>query len=182
MKKWLTIACFGLLTGLKAQNEFAATAFYNELKKISADAQNGFVLSKGARKAAAFEEFAEEFNVNLHLMLADSGKIVFPKNGNPPYAIYYFEPAKFRLKTDQRGADLRDAIVTAFSKPLYARTESTLVNEKAYTDTYIYQNQTDTEKRSALFRISVYPEGNKYFLSLEIRGKAVAAPSTVPVP
>jgi hypothetical protein len=182
MKKWLTIACICLITGAKAQNEFAATAFYNEFKKISADAQKGFTLNKGAKKKAQFEELAEEFKAKLNLMLADSGEVIIPKNGNPPYAVYYFEPAKSRLKIDQRGVNLRDAIVTAFAKPLVARTESRLINEKVYSDTYIYEKETDTDKKVALFRISIFPNGNKYNLTLEIRGKHPASPSAIPVP
>lgn len=180
MKTWMIIASMLFITAVQSQNEFAATAFYNEFKKIYADAQNGFILNKGAKKKAEFEELADEFKAKLNLMLADSGKIVFPKNANPPYALYYFEPAKTRLRVDQRGVNLREAIGTAYAKQLFARTETKVIDEKVYSDTYFYDKEDITDKKIALFRISIFPSDNKYFLTLEIRGKATENAATAP--
>lgn len=175
MKSWLTIAAFFLLQHLQAQNEFAATAFYSAFKKIYADAQNGFVLNKGAKKTAEFEELAEEYKTKITLTPADSGKVVFPKNSNQPYALYYFEPAKSRLKTDQRALGLREAIGTAYAKMLYTQTITNVVGDDVYSDTYFFEKENETDKKKALFRISEFPADHKYYLTLEIRGNIPAA-------
>jgi len=44
-----------LLTGIVkvfGQNEFAATAFYNEFKRIYTDATNGFIENKGSERVS----------------------------------------------------------------------------------------------------------------------------------
>lgn len=153
-----------------SQNEFAATAFYSEFKKVWADAQNGFTTSKGEKRISEFEELRNEFEINYLLPLADSGKIVYPASGNP-YAIFYFEPDKVRLKVDQRGANLRDAIVTAYGLPLYARTETVFINNNPYSNTYYYTDPNETSNAMAIFRMTIYYKEGKYFLSLEINGK-----------
>ena len=76
-----------VLTRANAQNEFAATAFYTDFKKIFADAQAGFTDCKGIKRKSDFEELATEYYAKLMLPLADSGKVVFPVAGNP-YVIY----------------------------------------------------------------------------------------------
>src|SRR5688500_8385136 len=108
-------------------NEFAATAFYNEFKKIHTDAQSGFSSCKGKQRKTGYEELQEEFSTRCILPLSDSGKLIFPKTANP-YIVYYIEPDKTRLKVDQRAVNLRDAVVTAFGQPLYARSETYIVN------------------------------------------------------
>ena len=47
------------------QNEFAATAFYTDFKKIYEDAQVGFVNDKGDKRRSEFDELAAEYNVKL---------------------------------------------------------------------------------------------------------------------
>lgn len=170
MKKWLTLGALLFITGAKAQNEFAATAFYNEFRKIATDARNGFLLNKGVKKVALYEELADEFKVKINLLLADSGKVVVPKNGSAPYALYYFEPAKTRLKIDQRSVDMREAIFTAYTKPLYTLSETRVIDEKVYSDTYFFDKEDTKDKKTALFRLSIFPNENKYYLTLEIRG------------
>lgn len=163
---------FLLLISLKSfsQSEFAATAFYNDIKKIYEDGQSGFVKYKGAKLPSEYEDLQDEYKAKLVLPLADSGKIIFPVTGKP-YTIYFFEPSKSRLKVDQRGADLRDAVVQAFGKPLFARSESTLVNEHPITNTWYYTEASDNQKANAVFRMSIYYKMGKYYLSLEIIGK-----------
>ncbi len=171
MKKWLTIAGILAFIFARAQNEFAATAFYNEFNKIYSDAQNGFLTNKGRIKEAAFPELATEYAVKLLLPLADSGKIVYPLSGMP-YVIYFFEPAKSRLKIDQRGLNLREAIVIAFGKPLFTRTEAFLQNDRLFSSTFYYLNAGDDNKKTAIFKSSIYQQDGLYYLAFEIRGKA----------
>ena len=45
-----------VLTKANAQNEFAATAFYKDFKRIVADGQPGFTACKGAKRKTDFEE------------------------------------------------------------------------------------------------------------------------------
>ena len=104
------------------------------------------------------------------LPLADSGKVVFPVVGNP-YVIYYFEPDKVRLIVDQRGANLRDAIVLAFSKPLYSRTTTSINDNYPFTSTLFFTEPDEDKYAAAVFRQCIYYKGGKYFLSFEIRGK-----------
>src|SRR5258705_11435520 len=96
-----------------SQDEFASTAFYNDLKKVFADAQQGFTSFKGEKRKSEFEELATEYKVKFLLPLTDSGKVVFPKTDRP-FVIYYFECNRNRLKVDQRAMSLRDAIVTTY--------------------------------------------------------------------
>ncbi|MEI2737491.1 MAG: hypothetical protein V9F01_01750 [Chitinophagaceae bacterium] len=170
MKRMLILFQFFVLNKANAQNEFAATAFYNEFNKIYADAQTGFLICKGTKRKSEFEELATEYRAKLMLPLADSGKLVVPVTGNP-YAIYYFEPDKIRLKVDQRGVNLRDAIVTAFGKPLYARTETTIINNYPFTSTLFFTDPGESLFSAALFRQCIYYKDGSYFLSFEIRGK-----------
>jgi hypothetical protein len=171
MKRTLTILF--LLTAFRShsQDEFASTAFYNDLKKIYADAQQGFIEFKGEKRVSEFEELATEYKVKFLLPLADSGKIVVPKSGNP-YVIYFFEPHKNRLKVDQRAVGLRDAIVTAYEKPLYSRSETVVVKDRPLSNTWLFTDPNETKTSAAAFRITIYFENNGYYLSLEIRGKA----------
>jgi len=170
MKCGVAILFFLITTHLQGQNEFAATAFYNEFRKIYADAQEGFVKNKGAKKMSEFEDLVDEYKVKWLLPLADSGKIVFPVTGIP-YVLYYFEPSKTRLKVDQRGVYLRDAVSTAFNKPLYTITETTMINNYPYSDTWYFTEQGESRKSFAAFRQTIFYNNGKYHLSFEIRGK-----------
>ena len=152
------------------QNEFAAIAFYNEFNKILSDAQAGFVGNKGDKRKSEFEELATEYKVKFHLPLADSGKVIFPVSGNP-YVIYYFEPDKVRLKVDLRGANLRDAVLIAFMEPLYARTETSVINNYLLTNSWYFTDPHETRTSRATFKMSIYFNNGKYYLSFEIRGK-----------
>ncbi len=152
------------------QNEFAAAVFYAEFKKIYADAQAGFVTYKGDKRKSEFEELATEYKTKLLLPLADSGKIVIPLSGKP-YVIYFFEPDKVRLKVDQRGVYLRDAVLTAFEKPLYARTETSIINNYPLTNAWYFTDPQETRSAYAAFKMSIYNTSGKYYLSFEIRGK-----------
>ncbi|MEQ1675920.1 MAG: hypothetical protein ABL876_04445 [Chitinophagaceae bacterium] len=174
MKKWLTIAGMLAFSASYSQNEFAATTFYNEFRKISTDAQNGFVLNKGAKKNAEYEEVTDEYAAKLHLSLADSGKIVYPVNGIP-YAIYFFEPSKNRLKVDQRGLNLREAVGTAYGKLLYVRTETNVIRDKIFSTTLFYDTPETDDKKKALFKLSIYYLNGLYHLSFEIKGKPAGA-------
>lgn len=161
------------LTGIVkvfGQNEFAATAFYNEFKKIYADATNGFIENKGSERESEFPELTKEYKIKIMLPLADSGKIVEPAKGGS-YVIYYFEPDKVRLKVDQRGAHLRDAILTAVNQPLYARTETIVTDNKPFSTTWYFTDPEETRTAVAAFKLSIYFKEGKYFLSLEIRGQ-----------
>ncbi len=169
MKKWLTAIALWAVTFSYGQNEFAATAFYNEFKKIYADAQNGFVLNKGSQVKNGFEEMALEFATKLPLPLSDSGKILYPLNGNP-YVVYYFEPSNARIKIDVRAVSLKEAIVTAFAQPIYAQTETYLVDDKVYCNTYFYSDAAEENKKAALFKTAIYQQKGLFYLNFEIRG------------
>jgi hypothetical protein len=169
MKRILMIQFLLLvLASADAQNEFAATGFYTDFKKIYEDGQTGFANCKGEPIKTGFEELATEYRLKWMLALADSGKLVIPVSGQP-YAIYYFEPHKLRLIVDQRSVNLRDAVLTAFSKPLYVRTETTIVNNQPFSTTLYYTDES--QSGPALFRQLIYYKGGKFCLSLEIRGR-----------
>jgi len=159
---------FLLLAKANAQNEFAATAFYTEFKKIYEDGQTGFLNCKAEQRKTGLEDLQKEYRIKMLLPLADSGKLVVPSKGSP-YVIYYFEPDKLRLKVDQRGANLRDAVVTAFDKPLAIRSETTIVNNQPFSVTD-YSLVTD-QSGPVLFRQIIYYNAGKFYLSLEIRGR-----------
>ncbi|MGH2552806.1 MAG: hypothetical protein ACRDEB_03775 [Chitinophagaceae bacterium] len=171
MKRMILFTFLFPFLEMNGQNEFAATAFYQDFKKIYEDAQAGFITYKGELRKSDFEELATEFKVKLLLPLADSGKIVFPVSGNRPFVVYYFEASKIRLKVDQRAMNLRDALITAFEKPIYSRTETTFINNHPYTNSYYFTDPDETRADMAEFRITIYYKEGKYFLSFEIRGK-----------
>ncbi|MFZ1260928.1 MAG: hypothetical protein WAQ93_10635, partial [Chitinophagaceae bacterium] len=70
MKRMLILFLLFVLTRANAQNEFAATAFYTDFKKIFADAQAGFTDCKGIKRKSDFEELATEYYAKLMLPLA----------------------------------------------------------------------------------------------------------------
>ena len=166
------ISILFLLTAFHSysQDEFASNAFYGDFKTIYADSQEGFIKYKGEKRKSEFEELSTEYKVKFLLPLADSGKIVFPKTANP-YVVYFFEPNKNRLKIDQRAMSLRDAIVTAYEKPLYLRNETVVVNDRPLSNSWLFTDPDETKTTAAAFRITIYYENNSYNLSLEIRGK-----------
>ena len=155
---------------VNGQNEFAANAFYSEFKKIYDDAIHGFAISKGELRESEYPGLVTEYKVKLMLPLADSGKIAEPVKGRP-YVIYYFEPDKLRLKVDQKGANLRDAILIALDRPLYSRAETILVDGHPLTNTWYFLNESETRHNEAAFQLSIYYSKNKYYLSLSIRGQ-----------
>jgi hypothetical protein len=157
-----------ILASAGAQNDFANNAFYNQFKKIYEDAQLGFPNSKGEKRKALYEELAAEYRVKNMLPYADSGKLVVPTAGSP-YIIYYFEPDKSRLKIDQRSMDLREAVTIAFNKPLFVRTETTVVNEKPLSNTSYYEHEN--LEGPVLFRQSIFYRSGKFYLTFEIKGK-----------
>ena len=169
MKSVLILFLLLVLIKANAQNEFAANAFYNDFKKIYTDGQTGFTACKGVKQKTGFEELASEYRVNIMLPLADSGKLVVPVSGNP-YVIYYFQPDKMRLKIDQLGLHLRDAVVTAFDKPLYTRAETTIINNYPFTNTLYYTEPVENPSATAVFRQCIYFSNGKYYLSFEIKG------------
>ena len=171
MKRIILFFLLFIMAEVNGQNEFAATAFYTDFKKIYEDAQAGFVHYKGERRKSEFEELATEFKINLLIPQADSGKIVFPVSGNRPYVVYYFEPSKVRLKVDQRAMNLRDALLTVFDQPLYSRTETTFINDRPFTNTWYFTDPAETRSAWAAFRMNIYFKEGRYILSFEIRGK-----------
>ena len=168
MKKVWT--CLLILAFLNAngQDEFGSTAFYSDLKKILSDAQQGFSKFKGEKRSAEFEELNDEYRVKFLLPLADSGKIVVPNIGTP-FVTYYFEPNRNRLKVDQRAMSLRDAIVTVYEKPLYLKSETVILNNRPFTNTWLFRSPEETKNSEALFHIMIYYDEKQYFLSLDIR-------------
>ncbi|MEO7984377.1 MAG: hypothetical protein ABI688_09865 [Bacteroidota bacterium] len=175
MKRMLILFLFFVLAKADAQNEFAATAFYTDFQKIYEDAKAGFIITRGANQHTGFEGLSTEYLANQLLPLADSGKVVVPVSTGNPYVIYYFEPDKVRLKVDQRGVNLRDAVVTAFGKPLYSRTETTIINNYPFTQTLYFAEPEESNSSGALFRQCIYFQDGKYYLSFEIKGKKAAA-------
>ncbi len=171
MKRIILFFLLFAVSEVYGQNEFAATAFYKDFKKIYEDAQAGFVNYKGDKRKSEFEELATEYKVKLLLPLADSGKIVFPVSANRPYVVYYFESGKARLKVDQRSMNLRDAVLSAFDQPLYSRSETTLINNHPFTNTWYFTDPSETRSAFAEFRMNIYFNEGKYYLAFEIRGK-----------
>ena len=171
MKRIILFFLLFTVSEVYGQNEFAATAFYSDFKKIYEDAQTGFLNYKGDKRKSEFEELATEYKVKLLLPLADSGKIVFPLSANRPYVVYYFESSKVRLKVDQRSMNLRDAVLSVFDHPLYSRTETTIINNHPFTNSWYFTDPAETRSAFAEFRMNIYFENGKYNLAFEIRGK-----------
>jgi len=171
MKRIILFFLLFTVSEVYGQNEFAAIAFYTDFKKIYDDAQAGFVNYTGGKRKSEFEDLAAEYHVKLMLPLADSGKIVFPLSDNRPYVVYYFEPSRVRLKVDQRAVNLRDAVLSVFDQPLYVRSETYLINNHPFTNSLYFTDPAETRSAQATFRMTIYFNDGKYFLSLEIRGK-----------
>src|SRR5258705_5040367 len=171
MKRIILFFLLFTVSEVYGQNEFAATAFYTDFKKIYDDAQAGFVNYKGDKRKSEFEALVTEYKVKLLLPFADSGKIVFPVSANRPYVVYYFEASRSRLRVDQRSADLRDAVLSVFDQPLYSRTETTMINNHPYTNSLYFTDPAETRSAMAVFRMNIYFNEGKYYLAFEIRGK-----------
>lgn len=168
MKSWLVLLCLVAVAPVSAQNEYAGSAFYNELRQITADARDSFSRNKGKELPATYPEFAKEYKAKLPLLLSDSARIIFPINGNTPFARYYFESSKTRLRADQRALDLREAVLAAYPKPLQTRSETNMTGDKVYGNTWFFENGTE-DKQKAIYRISLFPGGSGYIVTLEIR-------------
>ena len=153
-----------------AQNEFAATVFYKELQHLFNDRLTGFQSCKGNQYETGIEDLKLEYKTNCLLPLADSGKIVIPR-GSFPYAIFYFEPDKMRLKVDQRALNLREAVVSAIDIPFYARTESYILNGHPFSKTLFFTDPGKESYADAVFVMCIFFKEDKYFLSFEINGK-----------
>jgi hypothetical protein len=170
MKRLLFCTLFSWGFTVMAQNEFAAVAFYNDFKAITLDAKSGFAATKGKDRQAIYPELAKEYEVTVMLPLADSGKIVMTNKGKC-YAIYYFEPEKVRIKADQQGTKLIDAIYLAHQIPLYARTETTLHDNVPLTNTWIFDSENENTYSRAKYQLSIYKQEGRFYLSLQVNGQ-----------
>lgn len=170
MKMFFSFLFLLISLSVNSQDEFAATSFYQDLKKLIADGQAGFSTFKGKELKSQYPEFQAEYEITLPLVPADSGKLIFPL-GKAPYAVYYFEPSKNRIKTDQKALSLRDALQTAFEKPLYVRTSTYVLDKKPFTNSYFFDNANEVNNANAIFRTCLYFQNDKYYLLLEVRGK-----------
>lgn len=103
------------------------------------------------------------------LPLADSGKLVFSEVSRP-YVIFYFETSKSRLKTDQKGTELKDAITIAMDRPVCSHTETVLVEDDPVSNTWFFDGNAELSKTEAICLISVYRIKNLYYLTLQING------------
>lgn len=169
MKRVLFLFLIFSIFKVNAQNEFTATAFYNDFQKIYKDAQEGFLKYKGDLRLEDSNQLYSEYKVKLLLPLADSGKIVVRGSGIP-FVIYYFEPEKMRLKVDQRGAHLIDAVLNVLKVQLIARTETTIVDKYPFTNSWYFIDPNEKKLALAAFKMSIYFLNGKYNLSFEIRG------------
>ena len=166
MKQFILIAIVFSFSKAFSQNEFAATAFYNDFKKIHADALEGFSKYRGIKKSGNPDGFAEEYRIKLLLPLADSGRIVFPAIGKP-YAEFFFQTANSKKEIDLRAVNLREALLTAYGKPLYARTESSLVKNNIFSNSYYFDKPDDS---LAIFKSSIYQDKHRFYLTLRVTG------------
>lgn len=160
---------FLIMLALKgtAQNEFAATVFYNDFKKIQMAAADGFSEFKGSKVPGMNNGIIDKYRIKLLLPLADSGWIIIPTTG-APYVEYFFQTSRTKQEIDQRAVNLREALLTAYGKPLFTRTETYTLNDHIFSNTYFYKNLNDS---AAIFRSSIYQEDKrKYFLTLKIVG------------
>lgn len=170
MKFLFLVLSFLFLVPANSQDEFAANSFYQDLKKVFNAGQSGFNEIKGEAIKSLYPELQTEFKTKIPLQPADSGKLVYPVTGRP-FAVYFFEPSKNRIKTDQKALSLRDAIQTSYGSPLYVLTMTNLVDKRPFTNSYFFTDPNEMKSANAVFRTSIYYQDDKYYLSLEVRGK-----------
>ena len=166
MKRWFLFILVFSFSKSFSQNEFAASVFYNDFKKIHADALQGFSKYKGSKKQGGNNTAGEEYRIKLLLPLADSGHIVFPSI-DKPYAEFFFQTANTKKQIDQRAVNLREALLTAYEQPLSTRTESSMTKGNIFSNTYFFTNQED---KPAIFKISIYQLDKRYYLTLRMMG------------
>jgi hypothetical protein len=142
-----------------AQNEFAATAFYNDFRNVATDASKGFHSLKGE----AIRHRVNEYQLKEMLPLADSGSVIITSS-ELKYAVYYFEPEKKMEKADTRALHLREAIVNALSISMNSKTTTSTVNQHSYSSTMLSSATTNDE----LFQIDRYYKAGKYYVRLKI--------------
>jgi hypothetical protein len=170
MRFFVLLIFFSIVQTCLAQNEFAAAAFYKDFQKIYADGQKGFIQYKGVKKKSVLPELTDEFKVKILLPLADSGKLVFPKNGKP-YAEYYFQPSKSKESIDLRASMLREAIATAYNKPLFTRSETIRSDNTPFSNTWFYTEPEPANTAAAIFRTSIVRSGKYYIMSFRLIGE-----------
>jgi hypothetical protein len=181
MKKLFLYFFAFAISKVYGQNEFAATAFYNDFKKIQADALEGFPKYKGSKKQVESSGLVNEYRIKLLLPLADSGRIFFPIVGSP-YAEFYFQTAKTKEDIDQRAVNLREAVLTAYGKQLYTRTETSVIKQSIFSNTYYFARTDDSLSIVTVFKSSIYQDKEKYHLAFQIIGNPPKAMDTTDVP
>lgn len=168
MRKFMLLILVFSVLNATGQNEFGATAFYNDFRQIYADAPLGFARYKGMPVKGQ----SHVYTVKLLIPLADSGRIV--ENATECYVEYYFQPAKKKEDAYKRALNLRLALVTSVEHPVSTRTETPVIDGYPYSTTYFYANTSGMEKGSELFWYSVYQKNGRYYISLHIPGKIKA--------
>ena len=92
------------------------------------------------------------------------------KNGKP-YAEYYFPATKSKESIDLRAARLREAVATAYNKPLFTRSETFRSVNMPFSNTWFY-NETDQQNTAAaIFRTSIVKSGKYYIMSFRLIGE-----------
>lgn len=170
MRTVIVLTSLLAFTGLNGQNEFAANAFYNEFRKMEEDARSGFTRYKGEKISQDRDTSQGEFRVKLLLPLADSGRIVFPGTG-APYVEYFFQPVKYPEEINRVAANLKEAIVTAYGKPLFVRSETVQPGKGLYNVSWFFTDPGEKSTAAAEFRTSIFYRDKLYFLAFRIYGK-----------
>lgn len=170
---WLIPALFLLAVKSPAQNSFASKAFYDAFKRIYADGQTGFPLTKGKQipEAAIFYDY---YKVNSLLPGADSGRLAWPQSLGYPLATYYFTAGKSPAQARAKESQLHTALKTAWGSPLSEVNRNDTAGNLVYYRTYFYRDRAAASVSFSEFDTYLVSVNGSYQLVVNINGRNAA--------
>lgn len=163
-------------TGI-AQNPFATSAFYDSFKKIYADGQKGFPVTRGA----LINEtgiFYDNYKVNTRLPQADSGRLSQPQTIGFPFVTWYFNAGKTLALARAKEANLHAALRTAWGSPLTEINRTDTLKQFVFYRKYFYRHPEAVKRYEFEFDTYLVLENGSYQLCLNINGRNDIKPAT----
>jgi len=154
-----------------SQNPFATNAFYDAFRKVYADGQKGFPITKGAWINET-GIFYDNYKVTTMLPGADSGRLSLPQVLGYPLVTYYFKPSVTLAEAEKKAANLQAAVKTAWLSPVIAVKKTDTLKNFLFYKTYYFENEDKAKRFESVFETYIVKDKGKYQLALTVNGKS----------